>query len=91
MDKKRARLGWNEELARTVCIERDQTILEDKSVQSHYHITQTNGYDRLYKKGARQGWKVKSSVGILRHKFNKRLDSFVPCYSQSHLLSDLKE
>jgi hypothetical protein len=29
--------------------------------------------------------------GILGHKFNKRLDSFAACYSQSLLLADLKK
>jgi hypothetical protein len=29
--------------------------------------------------------------GILAHKFNKRLESFAPCYSQSLLLADFKE
>jgi hypothetical protein len=29
--------------------------------------------------------------GILGHQFNKRLESFTPCYSQSLLLADFKE
>jgi hypothetical protein len=29
--------------------------------------------------------------GILGHQFNKRLDCFAPCYSQTLLLADLKE
>ena len=29
--------------------------------------------------------------GILGHQFNKRLESFAPCYSQSLLLADFKE
>ena len=29
--------------------------------------------------------------GILGHKFEKRLGSFAPCYSQSFLLADFKE
>jgi hypothetical protein len=29
--------------------------------------------------------------GILGHQFNKRLESFVPCSSQSHLLANFKE
>jgi hypothetical protein len=29
--------------------------------------------------------------GILEHQFNKRLESFVPCYSQSLLLRILKK
>jgi hypothetical protein len=28
--------------------------------------------------------------GILGHQFNKRLESFAPCYSKSLLLADLK-
>ncbi len=29
--------------------------------------------------------------GILEHQFNKRLESFAPCYSQSLLLVDFEE
>jgi hypothetical protein len=29
--------------------------------------------------------------GILGHQFDKRLESFAPCYSQSLLLADLKK
>jgi hypothetical protein len=29
--------------------------------------------------------------GILGHHFNKKLESFAPCYSQSLLLADFKE
>jgi hypothetical protein len=29
--------------------------------------------------------------GILGHLFDKRLDSFAPCYSQSLLMADFKE
>jgi hypothetical protein len=32
-----------------------------------------------------------SRDGILGHQLNKRLDSFAPCHSQSHLLADFKE
>jgi hypothetical protein len=34
---------------------------------------------------------VETRDGILGHQFNKRLESFAPCYSQSLLLSDFKE
>jgi hypothetical protein len=35
-------------------------------------------------------WRPSSTTrdGILRHQFNKRLESFAPCYSQSLLLAD---
>ncbi len=29
--------------------------------------------------------------GILGHKFNKRIESFAPCYSQSLLLADFND
>jgi hypothetical protein len=32
-----------------------------------------------------------SGDGILENQFNKRLESFAPCYSQSLLLEDFKE
>ncbi len=32
-----------------------------------------------------------ASDGILGHKFNKRLESFAPCYSKSLLLADFTE
>jgi hypothetical protein len=35
--------------------------------------------------------KTPPADGILRHHFDKRLESFAPCYSQSLLLADFKE
>jgi hypothetical protein len=52
----------------------------------------------FYDKDKSTGWTRKDPAdrvvrkrGILGHQFNKTLDSFAPCCSQSHLLADFKE
>ncbi len=44
-----------------------------------------------YFEGVHLPVQTKSRDGVLGHRFNKRLESFASCYSQSLLLADLKK
>ena len=46
-------------------------------------------HSSIYADGARTN--APSEIEFFKHQFNKRLESFAPCYSQSLLLADFTE